>query len=709
MNGNKTTTTKAIVLNHLIKPRAHPRCSWKNAKRVISWAMALIVALVTGPAPAAFAMPEALTVPQPPASMLPKPENKPVHVHTGPHKLTKIPVRLAFSQHPTDLEISNARLFQEPLVPMTGKAIVGENEALVSALLAFKKTNNEENLNDLAKFVEKFPQSRWRPAVELNMGLIRFYTGHLEDAMSLWQSSWNAAKSEAGKAQIAIANRSIARLLLTNARLGNVAELEKLLAEIGKRPFYGSDEPMVHQAREGLWMMHHKPECSFKCGPFALDAILNRGKKTPIRSKLVEKASSTKQGTNLAQVKDWADQLGLKYQMAKRSKGAAIVVPAVMHWKAGHFAAVVSKEKDNYVLKDTTFDTDATVGMKESTFEEESDGYFLVPAGALPPGWQSVSKEEGQTVWGKGITSGANPRNNGTPAPPCCSCGTGGSCGMAAANAWLMSTDSNITDTPLSYSNPFNSINFHLNFNANEPDQSGTFPYSNFGLNWKFNWLSYLTVNSMTSVVILRRGDGGSLVFTPSGSVYPPDPMTQATLVSMGSGVYQLQMKDGSVAVYNQADGSGDIYMTEMTDPQGNSTLIQYDANFRITSITDAINQVSTLAYVSNTVGNSGFYKIASIQDPFGRSCSFAYDSTNSFLLSITDVIGLVSKFDYDTSSSFITSMNTPYGTTSFYAYTPGTVGAYPAVGLRSTLAGWHLLCRRELARSRQVHLLLGP
>ncbi len=38
--------------------------------------------------------------------------------------------------------------------------------------------------------------------------------------------------------------------------------------------------------------------------------------------------------------------------------------------------------------------------------------------------------------------------------------------------------------------------------------------------------------------------------------------------------------------------------MTQIVDPQGNSAYIQYDSNFRVTSITDALGQVSTLAYV---------------------------------------------------------------------------------------------------------------
>src|SRR5262249_44611571 len=117
-------------------------------------------------------------------------------------------------------------------------------------------------------------------------------------------------------------------------------------------------------------------------------------------------------------------------------------------------------------------------------------------------------------------------------------------------------------------------------------------------------------------------------------------------------------------------------------DPQGNAALIQYDANFRVTAITDAVGQTSSISYISNTVGNAGFYKISQIQDPFSRACNLAYDSGISSVISITDVIGNASAFVYDANSSFIILMTTPYGSTSFYQYVPNWTSV-PGKGLR--------------------------
>ncbi len=177
---------------------------------------------------------------------------------------------------------------------------------------------------------------------------------------------------------------------------------------------------------------------------------------------------------------------------------------------------------------------------------------------------------------------------------------------------------------------------------------------------------------------------GYSEVYALNGGVYTRDKLSQALLVNMGGGVYQRQLTDGSIQEYGLSDGASPakIFMTKVIDPQGNETLVQYDSDFRITTITDPIGDVSTLTYVSNTFGNSGFYKVAQISDPFSRTCSFTYDSANTNLMTTTDVLGLQSKMVYDTTNTFVTSLQTPYGTTSFHQYTPAPA-AYATRGLR--------------------------
>ena len=648
--------------------------------------------------PAAYCLPSVAVKPIPVQSAKAKTRREadnPVpnmNVRTGEHKLKPVKPNTALSAVPTDLEIETCRAFQEPLIPMTGDKIAGENEALSKSLAEFKKANDLEDLSALEKFVTDFPKSRWTPSINLAMADLRFHRGYISQASRLWQSVWDATKDEKAPYQRVVANRAIADLLILDARVGRREELQKYLAEIEKRPFFGSDERKVRSAREGLWNMINKPECSFKCGPFAVNSILCLGKEKNGMSPEVEKAQSTTSGTSLVQVEQLAKKVGLDYQMAKRSKGAAVITPAVMHWGMDHFAALLGEDRGYYHLQDPTFDTDGQIWLSKKAIDEECDGYFLVPKTAqLPAGWTIVSADEGEKVRGKGVASSRNGNQQGDMAPDRClisaQCPQSCSIGMAKASAYTMLASLKIDDTPLGYTPPLGpAIDFHVTYNHGQTNQPSSFSFSNLGQNWNLNWISYLTVDSVSGTATLRKPNGGSEVYVQSGGVYSPDFLTQALLVNMGGGVYQRQMNDGSIQVYSLSDTSSPprIFMTSVIDAQGNAALIQYDANFRVVSITDAINQVSTITYVSNTVGNSGFYKIASISDPFSRSCSFLYDSTNTNLLSITDVVGLKSQFVSDSSSSFITAMTTPYGSTSFYNYVPG-VDVYPAAGLRVT------------------------
>lgn len=611
-----------------------------------------------------------------------------VEPKTGPKQVNIVKPTLSFSAAPTDLEITSARVFHEPLLPMSGKENGSENIDLANAIKTFKSKNDLEDLSAFTSFLVSHPDSRWAPSLAASVGEIKFKTGYLSDAITLWTLAWEKGKGETDKEKAAVASHAIAQLLILDARLGRMEELKKYHQEIKGRAFYGSDEERVKSSREGLWNMEHNIGCSFKCGPFAVNSLRNAVNKTHEMSPIIEKAESTQQGTTLAQVKGWADAVGLKYQLAKRTKGAPFLTPSLIHWKLNHFATIVSEENGRYHLQDPTFDTDGQLWVTAKALDQETDGYFLVSEDKpLPAGWEPVSEEEAKTVHGKGNANGRRGGDCYHPAPntPPCECD---SCpGMARADIWSMLATLHIADTPLSYSPPIGpAINFSFDYNHLQPDQPTTFSFTNLGQNWNFNWLSYLTVDAGSGAATVRLRSGGTENFTLSGGVYSPAFLTQALLVNMGGGVYQRRMKDGSVEVYNQADTSSPprIFLTQYQDPQGNSVTVQYDANFRITSVTDSIGQVSTLTYVSNTVGNSGFYKIASIADPFGRTCGMVYDSTNSVLLSITDAVSLKSSFQYDTTSSFISQMSTPYGTTQFYQYIPG-IDVYPARGIRFT------------------------
>lgn len=138
---------------------------------------------------------------------------------------------------------------------------------------------------------------------------------------------------------------------------------------------------------------------------------------------------------------------------------------------------------------------------------------------------------------------------------------------------------------------------------------------------------------------------------------------------------------------YSQSDGSTsyprNVFLTQVSDPQGNTLTVNYDSQDRITSLLDATGRSTTFSYQLSSFP----LLITQITDPFGRSARLAYDSIGR-LSSITDVIGITSSFTYD-ANSLVDALTTPYGTTQFSYTAPGTSGLPRYVDVTDPL-GYH-------------------
>ncbi|HEY9754985.1 MAG TPA: RHS repeat-associated core domain-containing protein [Oculatellaceae cyanobacterium] len=561
---------------------------------------------------------------------------------------------------------------------------MAENLELAKSLTDFKNRQDPEDISALKHFIESHPKSRWSVSLLVSLGQERLETGYISEALQLWNRAWDMSKQVHSPKQRAVANEALASLVSLESRLGLMSSLKQHLSEAQTRKFTGSAAQRIKDASDGLWTMQHHPEIAFKCGPFAVNTLSYFGSPTKAIgcSETIKKAASGTNGTNLSQLKDWADKLGLKTQLAKRSKGSKIIVPSVVHYSVGHFAAITDNDGGRYQIQDPTFGDEGHFRVTSKAIDSEMDGYCLVPTGPLPAGWQALTQKEGESVWGKGVASSRDPgKTPGCPHKcPVCPCPR---TGMAAASAFAMNATLNIGDTPLFYNPPIGpAMSMNANYNFNEGYQPSTFTFTNLGPDWSFNWVSYLTVDASQNVNVRTRG-GGYEIYNYVSSSYSPALVGQAQIVNLGGGSWQRVMPDGSAENFTLSDGTN-TYMTSVADPQGNAVSISYDGNYRVTGITDACGNASAVTYVSNVPGNAGFYKIAGITDAFGRSASFSYDTTTTFLTGITDAAGNQSKFSYDTSSSFINVMTTPYGSTSFYKYVPqGGAPTYPPTGLR--------------------------
>ena len=164
----------------------------------------------------------------------------------------------------------------------------------------------------------------------------------------------------------------------------------------------------------------------------------------------------------------------------------------------------------------------------------------------------------------------------------------------------------------------------------------------------------------------------GARVFIDSASqTFSRDPQSHALLTRTGPASYLKDFPDGSKQIFSWSDGAAafprKIFMTQMIDPANNSVSIGYDSSFRVTTITDALGQVTTISY---ELADDPL-KITRVTDPFGRFATFHY--AGGQLATITDEIGIQSQFTYTAGTDSIDSLTTPYGTTVFASGVSGS------------------------------------
>ena len=624
---------------------------------------------------------------------------------------------LEFSANPTEEEFFRARVFAEPMVPIGGTPTAEENADLASALLGYAKRTGPDDFTSLTSFLERHPQSVWAGALLTGLGIEYYNTAHYSLAIDAWRKAWGLADKATDRKSLALVDRAFGELIYMDARLGRMDEMATLLKTVEKRPLLGPAAERVVEAREALWNMQNRPEISFRCGPLALRSIRMALNLDGSSDAEIVKSVSTQQGCSLPQVAELSRKVGLNYQMAFREQGTDLVVPAVVHWKVGHYAALLHKVGNLYELQDPTFGN-KTWATREA-LEAETTGYFLVAAGPLPAGWRAVEEMEGAKVWGKGMTGANDPQHIAKN-----DLATGGSCpaqgmGMAVAKVHLMDVNLNLHDLPLGYTPPVGpAVLFTVRYNQRDVFQPANFSYGNLGPNWTCDWFTYITDNPSNPLadVNLYVGGGGQRTYTgfnTNTQSYAYQQYDQNLLTRTGPGSYQLLSGDGSMMIFSQSDGSvgtsRNIFLTQKVDPQGNAVKLTYDSNLRIVAITDTIGQVTTLTYGLS----DNMYRVTKVTDPFGRFATLDYTQVDVnwtytilndcpvpsveptpvhdwWLGTITDVIGLSSQFSYFVLTNFshacaecptnavvrcvtnsisvdlVVSLITPYGATSF-------------------------------------------
>jgi RHS repeat-associated protein len=201
----------------------------------------------------------------------------------------------------------------------------------------------------------------------------------------------------------------------------------------------------------------------------------------------------------------------------------------------------------------------------------------------------------------------------------------------ANGNYFYQHTDLSIPTRglPLDFTRAYNSLN----------PQPGPLGYG-----WTHNWHLRLT-ELTTDTVVITFGDGHAEKWTWTGSAYDGAPGVFGTLVRNGDGTWDLTQKDQS-RYHFAADGR----LLWAEDRNGNRTTLTYDAQGRLTAVTEPAGRALTFEYtspVSTTL-------ISRITDHISRFIEFTYNITGELTV-VTDVMGYATTMTYDANHRLLT------------------------------------------------------
>ena len=205
--------------------------------------------------------------------------------------------------------------------------------------------------------------------------------------------------------------------------------------------------------------------------------------------------------------------------------------------------------------------------------------------------------------------------------------------GMPQYTVSLLRVSLTVADVPLGYTPPVGpKVEFRLTYIERDTYKSGPFSYSNLGNQWSHEWMCYIADDTTTPnadvKVILDNGGAHTYCFRRQ---HPDLRRSAEKPGTVGENLrHQLSnhlhgwLPGQSFPCRTARMAPGGCFLTQKIDPAGNALTYNYDSNYRLVAVQDAIGQVTTLSYELA----SDPLKITRVTDPFGRYATFQYNGS---------------------------------------------------------------------------------
>lgn len=535
--------------------------------------------------------------------------------------------------------------FEEPLTPL-GDVRLDVKTKLEQALDEFKTLKKSEAIEPLERFNRETPGNPFEASVHLNCGLSLLRNGWLVRPVAHFESAWKLTRDLKSLQGRAIADRAVTEWMFLLIRSGDAKALGDLLKATDQRPLLGRASILRENARRALHAMTQEEKFHL-CGPSSIATVAPALGRPPINPRDVKDTVPGSLGTSLFQNLMIASNWNIPLQMLKRSPGAPMLVPSVVHWKAGHYSAVVASDGDRYLVKEDIFEKGAWVS--KACLDSELSGYMLGPHLPLPEGWSRISETEGRTVWGRGRvgigpwygpyeTSETRPCIESQPTEP-------------KPTVRMGNTGLEVWSAPLRYPNPQGAeFCFEMRYLQRGIWQSLSPTMSHAGAQWIFSGLSFIEEDPTGSrqPVDLMTDRGHVLHFEgwdPNTGQFEPHAHTLDRLVRLAPGRYERRSPNGMIEVFSHGlEGLAirRVMLTERRFPDGSFIRFRHDDLGRLSSIEPGQGGGFNLSYEDP----SDARRLTQVTGPFGRRLVLKY-GLHGELAEWKDFSDVTSRFQY--------------------------------------------------------------
>jgi hypothetical protein len=288
--------------------------------------------------------------------------------------------------------IQQTPVFRDPIVYIGDQAPdPAESEDLWRAIEVLSQQGPRVGIPALELFAQTYSNSVWTPSLQNNLGFNYRNRGGYTLALQYWGSAWDATKlAESGRAK-EVADFALAHLTRLLANLGWSEELEAMLQETWWRVLdAGPLEQIFELTKESFVGARNEPQAAYRCGAQALSRVAGVLQPGNFSIPYLPEIPSPQAGFSLSALKALANQAGLNLVAVQRVRGQELIVPAVVHWRVDHYAAITARDGNWYKVEDTALDQ--PIWMDMDTINAEASGYFLIPINQQRPDWAPLSQ-----------------------------------------------------------------------------------------------------------------------------------------------------------------------------------------------------------------------------------------------------------------------------------------------------------------------------